>query len=49
MDASPAAAGGACVFALIFGLIGLAAFAFWLWMLIDVIKKCPSADNKKLI
>jgi prolipoprotein diacylglyceryltransferase len=46
-----AAAGGAvaCIFTLIFGLIGLAAFAFWLWMLIDVVKRCPSAENKKLI
>jgi membrane-bound metal-dependent hydrolase YbcI (DUF457 family) len=31
------------------GIIALAAFAFWLWMLIDVITKCPSADNKKLL
>ena len=46
-----AAAGGAvaCIFSLFIGLIGLAAFAFWIWMLIDVITKCPSADNKKLI
>ena len=39
----------ACVFFAIFSIIGLAAFAFWIWMLIDVIKKCPSADNKKVI
>ena len=47
-----AAAGGgavACIFSLFMGLIGLAALAFWIWMLIDVITKCPSADNKKLI
>jgi len=46
-----AAAGGlvACVFSLVFGLVALAAFAFWLWMLIDVITKCPSEENKKII
>jgi asparagine N-glycosylation enzyme membrane subunit Stt3 len=39
----------ACVFFLIFGLIGLAFFAFWLWMLIDAVKTTPSADNQRLI
>ena len=34
---------------LVVGLVALAAFAFWLWMLIDVITKCPSEENKKLI
>jgi len=45
------AAGGAfaCVMSLVFGLVALAAFAFWLWMLIDVITKCPSEENKKVI
>jgi len=45
------AAGGAiaCVMSLVIGLVGLAVFAFWLWMLIDVITKCPSEENKKLI
>lgn len=45
------AAGGAiaCIISLVFGLVALAAFAFWLWMLIDVITKCPSEENKKLI
>lgn len=45
------AVGGAfaCVISLVFGLVALAAFAFWLWMLIDVITKCPSEENKKLI
>ena len=45
------AAGGAmaCVFTLVFVLIALAAFAFWLWMLIDAITKCPSAENKRLM
>jgi prolipoprotein diacylglyceryltransferase len=47
----PEAAGGAiaCIISLVFGLVALAAFAFWLWMLIDVITKCPSEENKKLI
>ena len=51
MQPTPEVAGGAfgCVFFGLFAIIGLAAFAFWLWMLIDVIKKCPSAENKKLI
>jgi hypothetical protein len=39
----------ACVMSLVFGLVALAAFAFWLWMLIDVITKCPSEENKKII
>ena len=39
----------ACVLFLVFGLIILAATAFWIWMLIDAITKCPSAENKKLI
>ena len=45
------AAGGAfaCVISLVFGLVALAMIAFWLWMLIDVITKCPSEENKKLI
>ena len=44
-------AGGAaaCVFMVVFGIIGLAAFAFWLWMLIDVITRAPSENNTKLI
>jgi hypothetical protein len=51
MESTGEAAGGAiaCVMSLVFGLVGLAAFAFWLWMLIDVITKCPSEENKKLI
>jgi len=45
------AAGGAvaCIISLVFGLVVLAMIAFWLWMLIDVITKCPSEENKKLI
>ena len=45
------AAGGAvaCIISLVFGLVMLAMIAFWLWMLIDVITKCPSEENKKLI
>jgi len=38
-----------CVIFAIIGLIGLAAFAFWLWMLIDVITRAPSEGNTKLI
>jgi|WetSurMetagenome_2_1015567.scaffolds.fasta_scaffold837127_1 hypothetical protein len=29
--------------------LGLLATAFWIWMLIDAIKRCPNADNLKLI
>jgi len=45
------AAGGAiaCIISLVFGLVVLAMIAFWLWMLIDVITKCPSEENKKVI
>jgi len=45
------AAGGAfvCIISLFVGLVVLAMIAFWLWMLIDVITKCPSEENKKLI
>jgi hypothetical protein len=45
------AAGGiiGCLFAAVFGLIGLAMFAFCLWMLIDCIKNTPSENNTKLI
>ena len=51
MENAGEAAGGAiaCVFGLIIGLVGLAAFAFWLWMLIDCATKCPSEENKKII
>jgi TctA family transporter len=52
MNGDAAAAGGgvlACIISLVFIVIGLACFAFWLWMLIDVITKCPSEENKKLI
>ena len=38
-----------CLVWLVFAAIALMAFTFWLWMLIDVIKRCPSEDNKKLI
>jgi prolipoprotein diacylglyceryltransferase len=54
MNASPdiAAAGGgvvACVFTALFAVLALAAFAFWIWMLIDAIKRLPSEGNTKLI
>lgn len=31
------------------GIVGLLAFLFWAWMLIDAIRWCPSRDNLKLI
>ena len=40
---------GAMCFMGVFALIGLAVFAFWLWMLIDAIKHTPSENNLKLI
>jgi sterol desaturase/sphingolipid hydroxylase (fatty acid hydroxylase superfamily) len=46
-QAVPEAAGSAI--ACIISLVMLAMIAFWLWMLIDVITKCPSEENKKLI
>jgi hypothetical protein len=53
MESGTPMAAGFTVFGLIFtcgfALVGLALFAFWLWMLVDVITKCPSAENKKLI
>lgn len=39
---------GMC-FGLVGLLIGLAVFAFWLWMLIDAIKHTPSENNLRLI
>ncbi len=39
----------ACVVFAIIGIIGLAATACWLWMLIDAITRCPSENNLKLI
>ena len=47
-----AAAGGgvvACVFTALLAVLALAAFAFWIWMLIDAIKNLPSEGNTKLI
>ena len=55
MNAQPEAIGGAamggmaCVMSAVFGLIGLAAIAFWIWMLIDAIKRVPSEGNTRLI
>lgn len=37
------------IFPLFFMLFGLAALAFWIWMLIDCIKNEPSEGNDKLI
>jgi len=39
---------GACFFPL-FGLLALALFAFWIWMLIDAIQHTPSENNTRLI
>jgi hypothetical protein len=47
-----AAAGGgvvACVFTALLAVLALAAFAFWIWMLIDAITRIPSEGNTKLI
>jgi hypothetical protein len=51
MEAQPDMAMGAagCVFTAIFGLVALAALAFWVWMLIDAISRTPSEGNTKLI
>jgi uncharacterized membrane-anchored protein len=54
MNASPdmvSAGGGvvACVFTALFAVLALAAFAFWIWMLIDAITRIPSEGNTKLI
>jgi formate hydrogenlyase subunit 3/multisubunit Na+/H+ antiporter MnhD subunit len=48
---APEAAGGlfACLIMAVVGIIGLACFAVWLWMLIDAIKYTPSENNLKLI
>ena len=40
---------GAMCVSLVFLLVGLAVFAFWLWMLIDAIRHAPSENNLKLI
>jgi prolipoprotein diacylglyceryltransferase len=52
MEAPDVAMGGlglGCVGMAIFGIIALAAFAFWIWMLIDAIRRTPSGGNTKLI
>jgi hypothetical protein len=51
MESTPGVAMGAmgCVFMGVFGIIGLAALAFWIWMLIDAITRTPSEGNTKLI
>ena len=46
---SPAGGLVACVVSVVIGIIGLAVFAFWLWMLIDAITKAPSEGNTRLI
>jgi len=51
MEVQPDMALGAagCVFTAIFGLVALAAFAFWVWMLIDAIGRTPREGNTRLI
>lgn len=51
MEAQPDVAVGAmgCVFSAIIGIIGLAALAFWVWMLIDAITRTPKEGNTRLI
>jgi hypothetical protein len=41
--------GFGCIIMAVFAIVGLAAFAVWLWMLIDAIKYTPSENNLKLI
>ena len=38
-----------CCFVFLLGLVALALFAFWLWMLIDAATRCPGEDNLKLV
>jgi hypothetical protein len=33
----------------VFGIIGLALIAFWIWMLIDCIQNEPSTGNDKIV
>jgi ABC-type Co2+ transport system permease subunit len=50
MEAPDVAMGGVgCVGMAIIGIVVLAAFAFWIWMLIDAIRRTPSEGNTKLI
>ena len=48
-----AVAAGLGIFVMLFVcvivLLSLAATAFWIWMLVDAITRCPSANNLKLI
>ena len=36
-------------FILIFAAFGLAAFALWIWMLVDCLTKEPSEGNDKIV
>jgi hypothetical protein len=40
---------GWCCAWCILPFLGLLATAFWIWMLIDAITRCPNTDNLKLI
>ena len=53
VDSPDAMAGGfmllfCCFFAVIM-LLNLAMMAFWIWMLVDCVTKCPDRDNKKIL
>jgi|WetSurMetagenome_2_1015567.scaffolds.fasta_scaffold16307_6 hypothetical protein len=37
-----------CIFWIVIMLLSLGLMAFWIWMLVDCITKCPDRDNKKL-
>jgi hypothetical protein len=38
-----------CCFWVVVSPLALALVAFWIWMLVDCLTRCPDADNKKLI
>ena len=40
---------GMAIVALMMALLGLAATAFWIWMLIDCVTNEPSEGNNKII
>ncbi len=37
------------LFVLVFAGLGLVAFAFWIWMLVDCVTKEPSEGNEKIV
>jgi hypothetical protein len=42
-------AGLPCLFIFCFGTIGLGAFVFWIWMIIDCATNEPTAGNEKVV